>query len=78
MKYSKNRENAIKLLEFLTSNEAQRIYAEANYEYPANPNVEWSELLKSWGKFKEDNIDLELLGKLNNDAVKLFDEYGWK
>ena len=78
VKYSKNRENAIKLLEFLTSNEAQRIYAEANYEYPANPNVEWSELLKSWGKFKEDNIDLELLGKLNNDAVKLFDEYGWK
>ena len=58
--------------------EAQKLYAEANYEYPVNPKVEPSELLKSWGSFKEQEIPLNVLGNFNTDAVRLFGEVGWK
>ena len=77
-KYSKNKENAVKLLEFLVSPKAQSMFAEANYEYPVNKNVEPSELLKSWGTFKEDTLALEELGKNNAKAVKIFNEVKWK
>jgi len=77
-KYSKNKENAVKLLEFLVSPKAQSMFAQANYEYPVNKNVEPSELLKSWGTFKEDSLDLEELGMNNAQAVKIFNEVKWK
>lgn len=77
-KYSKNRENAVKLLEFLVSPKAQSMFAEANYEYPVNKNVKPSALLESWGTFKEDTLDLEELGKNNAKAVKIFNEVNWK
>jgi len=77
-KYSKNKENAVKLLEFLVSPKAQSMFAKANYEYPANKHVEPSQLLKSWGSFKEDNLPLEELGKYNAEAVKIFNEVNWK
>ncbi|GAA0178322.1 Fe(3+) ABC transporter substrate-binding protein [Clostridium sediminicola] len=77
-KHANNTENAIALMEYLTSAEAQKVFAEANYEYPVNPEVEPSELLKSWGEFKTQNIDLSLLGKYNTEAVKIFNEVGWK
>jgi iron(III) transport system substrate-binding protein len=77
-KYSKNKENAVKLLEFLVSTKAQSMFAEANYEYPVNKNVEPSALLKSWGTFKEDSLPLEELGKYNSKAVKIFNEVNWK
>jgi len=77
-KYSKNKENAIKLIEFLVSPKAQSMFAKANYEYPVNQNVEPSALLKSWGTFKEDTLSLEELGKNNAKAVKIFNEVNWK
>lgn len=77
-KHSKNKENAIKLIEFLSNEKAQKQFAEANYEYPANPKVEPSELLKSWGEFKTQNINLSLLGEYNKRAVEIFNEVGWK
>ncbi|GAB6188955.1 Fe(3+) ABC transporter substrate-binding protein [Marinitoga arctica] len=77
-KYAKNKENAIRLLEFLTSKDAQKLYAEANYEYPANPEVEPSEFLKSFGKFEPQDIDLTLLGEYNSKAVEIMDKAGWK
>jgi iron(III) transport system substrate-binding protein len=49
-----------------------------NNEYPANPDVESSELLKSWGDFKAQDIHLNTLGERNVDAVKIFNEVGWK
>lgn len=73
-----NKENAIKLLEFLASEEAQKVYAEANFEYPVNANVAPSELLQSWGDFKEDNISLSLLGEANAAAIEVFEAAGWK
>lgn len=72
-----NKENAIKLLEFLSSNKAQQEFSFANYEYPANPAVETSGLLLEWGEFKEDTLNLSLLGKYNLDAVKIFDKVKW-
>ena len=77
-KYSKNKENAIKLLEFLVSPKAQKMFAEANFEYPVNKDVKASKLLQSWGTFKEDSLDLEQLGKYNAQAVKIFNEVNWK
>ncbi|MFZ5944714.1 MAG: Fe(3+) ABC transporter substrate-binding protein [Bacillota bacterium] len=77
-KYAKNKENAIKLIEFLSSEKAQKEFAEANFEYPANPSIEPSDLLKSWGEFKAQDINLSLLGEYNNKAAQLFNEVGWK
>ncbi len=76
-KHAKNAENAMRLIEFLTSEEAQTMYAEANYEFPVNPNVQASELLRSWGDFKEDEINLEEIGRLQTEAISVFEEAGW-
>jgi len=78
LKPAKNKQEAIQLLEYLVSDQAQQWYAEANHEYSINPDIVTSEILKSWGKFKADNINLSLLGKYNADAVLLMDRAGWK
>lgn len=76
--HAKNRVQAIKLLEFLTGRESQQWYAEANGEYPVRSDVETSELLKSWGEFKMDTLNLSRLGELNPSALRLMDRAGWK
>ena len=73
-----NRENAIRLLEFLVSEEAQEQYAQANYEYPVVDGVALAPSVASWGDFKEDSLDLSLLAEYNDDAVRIFDEVGWQ
>lgn len=77
-KHGKNTDSATLLLEYLTGEKAQSDYANANYEYPVNANVQPSELLQSWGTFKAQEIDLSVLGAFNADAVKLLNEAGWK
>lgn len=77
-KYAKNSANAQKLIEFLSTKEAQRWYADVNFEYPVRKDVAASELLKSWGKFKADTINLSQLGVNNAEAVKIMDRAGWK
>ena len=77
-KNAPNKENAIKLLEYLTSEEAQNTYVNNSYEYPANPLVNPSDIVSSWGDFKIDNLDLNLLGSFRDDAIKVFDKTGWK
>ena len=67
-----------KFIEFLASKEAQEVFAKANYEYPVNPDVAPSKLLQSWGAFKEDGLNLSVLGTNNKKAVLIFDEVGWK
>jgi len=76
-KYAPNKEYAIKFIEYLVSKDVQEIFAKANYEYPVNKEASASELLKSWGDFKEDNLPLSKLGELNKDAVIIFDEVAW-
>ena len=77
VKYSKNKDNAIALLEFLTQPEAQILYSKMNYEYPVNPNVEPSEELSSWGVFIEDQLPVERLAELAPTAQKIIDRVGW-
>lgn len=77
-KNSKNKENGIKLIEFLTSEEAQSAYASENGEFPLNEKVELPELLKSWGDFDTQDIDFEKLGTFKQKAVLIFDQIGWK
>jgi len=77
-KNSPNKKNAIKLIEYLTSEEAQEVYVNNSYEYPANPSVEPSEIVKNWGEFKIDKLNLNALGEYRSDAIKIFDRTGWK
>ena len=77
MKHAPHKENAIKFIEFLASDEAQKVFAQANYEYPIRESIEVSELLKSWGPIKPDPLKIEELGKNNQLALKIMQEAGW-
>lgn len=77
-KHAPNKDNAIKFIEYLISKDVQEVFAQANYEYPVNRLAKSSDLLESWGTFKEDNLSLSKLGELNKKAVLLFDQAGWK
>lgn len=77
-KYAPNKENAVKLIEFLSNQESQEFLANINFEYPVNPKAEFSDLLKKWGTFKADELHLSVLGENNSDAVVIFDKVGWK
>ena len=76
-KYSKNKDSAIKLLEFLTDEFAQNLYGEINFEYPVNPKVEATSELQSWGSFKEDKLPILTIAKLSREAQKIIDRVGW-
>ncbi len=77
-KAAKNKKAALKLMEFLVSDESQAWYAQVNSEFPVSPSAKKSELLKSWGEFKADELSLSVLGEKNALAVKLMDRVGWK
>ena len=77
-KNSPNRRNAIKLIEYLTSEEAQKVYVNNSYEYPANSLVQPSEIVRGWGEFKIDTLNLNALGEYRPEAIKIFDKTGWK
>ena len=78
VKTSENKKNAILLLEYLSSNEAQDLYASANKEYPVLIGAKVHESIKEWGEFKEDNINVSKLGSLQKDAVFLAQEVNYK
>lgn len=73
-KAAPNKENALKLMEFLASPAAQAIYAEANFEYPVDPDTPASELVQSWGSFTADDVNLATLGTLRPAALRLMEE----
>lgn len=77
-KYSKNKDNAVRLIEFLLSVESQAWYGDVNYEYPVVAGVAINPLLASWGEFKSDSLNLSQLGKFNAEAVKIMDKAGWQ
>jgi iron(III) transport system substrate-binding protein len=73
-----NAENAVRLLEFLVSEEAQQVFAEVIFEYPVRADVPWAPTLREWGEFKADTLNLRRLGELNGEAVMIFDRAGWR
>jgi len=76
--HAKNKANAVKLLEFLTSPEAQQMFADSNFEYPANPQAVVNPILARWGTFKQDDINVAAAGELQAAATKLADRAGYK
>jgi len=73
-KYAPNAENANKLIEFLLSDEAQQLYANANYEFPAVPSVAPAELTQSWGKLVASKVPLVAIAAHRAEAAALVDE----
>ncbi len=73
-KYAPNKANALALMEFLVSEQAQQMYAETNMEYPVRDGVKWSERVASWGEFKADNLSLETIAKHRKAALTLLDK----
>ena len=68
--------DALRLLEFLSSAEAQRLFTEVNFEYPVKESVAWSPLLQSWGRLQADKAPLSEVAALREAAVRLFDRAG--
>lgn len=73
-KYAKNRDNAVKLIEYLSGDKAQQQYAELNHETPVKADVPASKLVQSWGTFTADSIKLEDIASNYEKALKLVDE----
>lgn len=76
-KSARQRDNAVKLLEFLVSDEAQRMYAEQNFEYPIKEGVPVHPVVASWGDFKADDIRLSEVAKYREAASRLVDKVGY-
>ncbi|MGH8651316.1 MAG: Fe(3+) ABC transporter substrate-binding protein [Gammaproteobacteria bacterium] len=76
-RHAQRRDEALRLLAFLLTSEAQQWYADANYEYAMREGIA-SRILRSWGPFKADPLNLSVLGDLNAQAVKLMDRAGWR
>lgn len=77
-KYAPHRAEAQKLIEFLTTEKAQRIYAEANYEFPVKEGTPWSPLLNKYmSQFKQDGINLQRIAAQRANAAKLVDQVGF-
>jgi len=72
-KNAPNKANAIKLMHFLVSPEAQKLYAEGNGEYPVVPGIPASELVQSWGELKADPLPLTKIAALRKKASELVD-----
>ncbi|WP_019625022.1 Fe(3+) ABC transporter substrate-binding protein [Thioalkalivibrio sp. ALJT] len=76
--HARNRDNAIRLLEFLTSPDAQEWYAEVNQEYPIRDDVPASTTLRGFGEFQTDDIELYRLGDHNAEALRIMDRARWR
>jgi len=76
-KNAPHRDDAVKLMEFLASDEGQEMYADVNNEYPVKEGVPWSPLVQSWGSFKSDPIPLNEVAALRKKASELVDKVGF-
>ncbi len=76
-RHAKNPSGAQKLLEWLSSEEAQFTFADLNMEYPVNENVKPGEIVSSWGEFKSDDVNVESAGRMQAQAIRLMDRAGY-
>jgi iron(III) transport system substrate-binding protein len=77
-KNAPNKDNAIKFMEYLTSDKAQQYFSEGNDEYPAVPGVKLSPSVAALGLFRPDAVDLSNVAKNVPEAQKIFDQVGWR
>jgi iron(III) transport system substrate-binding protein len=77
-KYAKNPTGAQKLIEWLSSDKAQNMFADVNLEYPVNPKVAPDKTVAAWGSFSQNLINVKDAGSLQAQAVKLMDRAGYK
>lgn len=73
-----NRENAIRFIEFLASEEAQQVFAGGNQEYPVVEDVSITSVLSELGPFRSDSVNATDLGVYNREAVMIMDRVGWR
>jgi iron(III) transport system substrate-binding protein len=78
LKYSKNKEESIKFLEWMTEENAQKILADINMEYPVNPKFKANDFVISWGEFIQCKVPLTKAGDLQGDAVRLMEKCKYK
>ncbi|HKK34341.1 MAG TPA: extracellular solute-binding protein [Desulfomicrobiaceae bacterium] len=78
IKHSKNSDGAFRFLEWLSSTEAQSLFADANMEYPANPAVPSSTEVLAWGEFKANPLNVASYGEHQAAAIRLMDRAGYK
>ncbi len=78
LKSAPNKDNAVKLLEFLVSPEAQRYFADISFEYPVNPAVKPHPVLANFGEFKQDKLNAATFAANSLEASKIMDRAGWK
>ena len=76
--HAPNRDEAVKLLEFLAGPEAQALFASAAFEYPVVEGAAPSAVIQSFGSFRADALAVTQLGRNNPDAVRLMDRAGWR
>jgi iron(III) transport system substrate-binding protein len=76
-KNAPNKANAVALMEFLVSEQAQQIYAKANNEYPVSPKVAPSPIVQGWGPLKADTLPLDNIAKYRKRASELVDKVGF-
>jgi len=77
-RHAKNPAGAQKLIEWLSSDKAQNLFADVNLEYPVNPKVSPDKTVAAWGGFKQNLINVKEAGSLQTKAVKLMDRAGYK
>lgn len=77
-RHAKHPQAALRLLEWLSSEKAQNLYADANLEYPVNPAVKPDPVVANWGSFKHNNINVAKAGELQAAAVRLMDRAGYR
>ena len=79
LKHAPHRDAAIKFLEYLASDEAQRYFADGNNEWPVVPSARVTNpVLSMIGDFQYDPINVAVLGRNQPLAQKIFDRAGWK
>jgi iron(III) transport system substrate-binding protein len=76
-KYAPHPENGLKLMHFLAEPEAQSVYAEGNFEYPVNPAVQPSEIVRAWGTLRPDSLPIGEIAAHERRASELVDEVGF-
>jgi len=75
---SDNPDGTLKLIEWLSSDEAQGLYASSDKEFPVKEGIDESEMLRSWGPFNRDDISVQKFGELQTQAIQLMDKAGYK